>query len=80
MATDSTVSPLRQRMIEDMAARKLGRHSTEKTRVLSGSRRPDDQAVGHSNRGIDPHLRGGRRTTASRSSTTSWKTDRPLAS
>jgi integrase/recombinase XerD len=27
MATDSTVSPLRQRMIEDMAARKLGRHS-----------------------------------------------------
>src|SRR5262245_64198274 len=27
MSTDSTVSPLRQRMIEDMAARKLGRHS-----------------------------------------------------
>ena len=27
MVTDSTVSPLRQRMIEDMAARKLGRHS-----------------------------------------------------
>jgi integrase/recombinase XerD len=27
MAKDSTVSPLRQRMIEDMAARKLGRHS-----------------------------------------------------
>ena len=27
MATDGTVSPLRQRMIEDMAARKLGRHS-----------------------------------------------------
>jgi len=27
MSTDSTVSPLRQRMIEDMAARKLGPHS-----------------------------------------------------
>jgi site-specific recombinase XerD len=27
MSTDSTVSPLRQRMIEDMAARKLGRHA-----------------------------------------------------
>ena len=27
MSTDTTVSPLRQRMIEDMAARKLGRHS-----------------------------------------------------
>ena len=26
MSTDTTVSPLRQRMIEDMAARKLGRH------------------------------------------------------
>ena len=27
MSTDTTVSPLRQRMIEDMAARKLGPHS-----------------------------------------------------
>ena len=27
MTTDTTVSPLRQRMIEDMAARKLGRHA-----------------------------------------------------
>jgi len=27
MSTDTTVSPLRQRMIEDMAARKLGRHA-----------------------------------------------------
>ena len=27
MITDTTVSPLRQRMIEDMAARKLGRHA-----------------------------------------------------
>ena len=27
MSTDTTVSPLRQRMIEDMAARKLGAHS-----------------------------------------------------
>ena len=27
MSTNSTVSPLRQRMIEDMAARKLGPHS-----------------------------------------------------
>src|SRR5262245_40118231 len=27
MSTDTTVSPLRQRMIEDMTARKLGRHS-----------------------------------------------------
>ena len=27
MSTDSTISPLRQRMIEDMAARKLGPHS-----------------------------------------------------
>src|SRR5215469_10648118 len=27
MSTDSTVGPLRQRMIEDMAARKLGRHA-----------------------------------------------------
>jgi site-specific recombinase XerD len=27
MSTDSTVSPLRQRMIEDMAARKLGHHA-----------------------------------------------------
>src|SRR5207248_5213437 len=27
MSTDITVSPLRQRMIEDMAARKLGRHA-----------------------------------------------------
>jgi hypothetical protein len=27
MSTDTTGSPLRQRMIEDMAARKLGRHA-----------------------------------------------------
>ena len=27
MSTDTTVSPLRQRMIEDMAARKLGSHA-----------------------------------------------------
>ena len=27
MSTDTTVSPLRQRMIEDMTARKLGPHS-----------------------------------------------------
>ena len=27
MSTVSTATPLRQRMIEDMAARKLGRHS-----------------------------------------------------
>jgi integrase/recombinase XerD len=27
MISDTTVSPLRQRMIEDMAARKLGPHS-----------------------------------------------------
>src|SRR6516162_7505543 len=27
MSTDTTVSPLRRRMIEDMAARKLGRHA-----------------------------------------------------
>ena len=27
MSTDTTVSPLRQRMIEDMAARKLGHHA-----------------------------------------------------
>ena len=27
MSTDTTVSPLRQRMIEDMAARKLGPHA-----------------------------------------------------
>src|SRR5262245_38905325 len=27
MSSDTTVSPLRQRMIEDMAARKLGAHS-----------------------------------------------------
>src|SRR5262245_65498419 len=27
MSTDSTVGPLRQRMIEDMAARKLGHHA-----------------------------------------------------
>jgi integrase/recombinase XerD len=27
MSTDTTASPLRQRMIEDMAARKLGLHS-----------------------------------------------------
>lgn len=27
MSTDTTASPLRQRMIEDMAARKLGHHA-----------------------------------------------------
>jgi hypothetical protein len=27
MSTDTTVGPLRQRMIEDMAARKLGPHA-----------------------------------------------------
>ena len=30
MSTDTTVSPLRRRMIEDMAARKLGRQCAEK--------------------------------------------------
>jgi site-specific recombinase XerD len=34
MSTDSTVSPLRQRMIEDMAARKLGRH-TQRSHIHS---------------------------------------------
>ena len=39
MTTDSTVSPLRQRMIEDMAARKLGRH-TEHSVVAVQQLRP----------------------------------------
>ena len=34
------VSPLRQRMIEDMNARKLGKHSREATSAVA-SRRPD---------------------------------------
>ena len=37
MSTDTTVSPLRQRMIEDMAARKLGRHRREATSTAAGA-------------------------------------------
>src|SRR6201990_102174 len=37
MSTDTTVSPLRQRMIEDMAARKLGRHA-QRRHIHSGRR------------------------------------------
>jgi hypothetical protein len=37
MSTDTTVSPLRQRMIEDMAARKLGPHS-QRSQVYSCKR------------------------------------------
>src|SRR3984893_3275754 len=37
MSTDTTVSPLRQRMIEDMAARKLGRHA-QRGDIHSGRR------------------------------------------
>ena len=37
MSTDTTVSPLRQHMIEDMAARKLGRHA-QRSHIHSCSR------------------------------------------
>ncbi len=37
MSTDSTISPLRQRMIEDMAARKLNPH-TQRSHIASCKR------------------------------------------
>ena len=40
MSTDTTVSPLRQRMIEDMAARKLGPARREATSVAASGSRP----------------------------------------
>jgi len=61
MATDSTVSPLRQRMIEDMAARKLGRHS-QRSHVHSCKRfaayleRSPDTATPDDVRGFQLHL------------------------
>ena len=36
MSTTTTISPLRQRMIEDMAARKLGHH-TQRSLSLRGT-------------------------------------------
>jgi integrase/recombinase XerD len=61
MATDSTVSPLRQRMIEDMAARKLGRHS-QRSHIHSCKRfaayleRSPDTATPDDVRGFQLHL------------------------
>jgi integrase/recombinase XerD len=61
MATDSTVSPLRQRMIEDMAARKLGRHS-QRSHIHSCKRfaayleRLPDTATPDDVRGFQLHL------------------------
>jgi integrase/recombinase XerD len=52
MSTDTTVSPLRQRMIEDMAARKLGPHSQrshiESCKRLAAflKRSPDTASIG----------------------------------
>jgi integrase/recombinase XerD len=61
MATDSTVSPLRQRMIEDMAARKLGRYS-QRSHIHSCKRfaayleRSPDTATPDDVRGFQLHL------------------------
>jgi len=61
MATDGTVSPLRQRMIEDMAARKLGRHS-QRSHIHSCKRfaayleRSPDTATPDDVRGFQLHL------------------------
>jgi integrase/recombinase XerD len=61
MSTDTTVSPLRQRMIEDMAARKLGPHS-QRSHVYSCKRfaaflkRSPDTATADDIRRFQMHL------------------------
>ena len=61
MSTDTTVSPLRQRMIEDMAARKLGRHA-QRSHIHSCSRfaaflgRSPDRATADDVRRFHLHL------------------------
>src|SRR5215467_7573791 len=61
MSTDTTVSPLRQRMIEDMAARKLGPH-TQRSHVYSCKRfaaflkRSPDTATADDIRRFQMHL------------------------
>ena len=61
MSTDTTVSPLRQRMIEDMAARKLGRHSQRShihscRRFAAFLRRSPDTATADDVRRFQLHL------------------------
>jgi hypothetical protein len=61
MSTDTTVSPLRQHMIEDMAARKLGRHA-QRSHIHSCSRfaaflgRSPDRATADDVRRFHLHL------------------------
>jgi len=61
MSTDTTVSPLRQRMIEDMAARKLGPHS-QRSHIYSCKRfaaflkRSPDTATADDIRRFQMHL------------------------
>ena len=61
MSTVSTVTPLRQRMIEDMAARKLGRHS-QRSHIESCKRfavwlkRSPDTALADEVRSFQLHL------------------------
>jgi hypothetical protein len=42
MSETNTVSPLRQRMLEDMAARKLNPHTAESEGLRTGFRRKPD--------------------------------------
>ncbi|HKS62155.1 MAG TPA: tyrosine-type recombinase/integrase [Xanthobacteraceae bacterium] len=61
MSTDTTVSPLRQRMIEDMAARKLGPHSQRShiescKRFAAFLKRSPDTATADDIRGFQLHL------------------------
>src|SRR5262249_24651197 len=61
MSTDITVSPLRQRMIEDMSGRKLGHHSQRShirscMRFAAFLKRSPDTATGDDVRRFQLHL------------------------